>query len=186
MLSLLCEVGFIHLISGQTKFRMIKIFTWNHVSSKNWRWIWLISIWLWLHYWSSDQTRESTIEELICSFLLLQWLILVYNQKRPWCWEILTAGGKGDDRGWDSWMASLTRWTRVWASSWSWWWTRRPGILQSMGSQRVRHDWASALNQYVTNNNCFAHIRAATELWGGDTGGAVCRKFEERASFPRM
>ena len=94
--------GFIHLISGQTKFRMIKFFAWNHVSSKNRRWIWLISIWLWIHYWSSDQTRESTAEELICSFLLLQCQILVYNQKRPWCWEILKAGGKGDDRGWDS------------------------------------------------------------------------------------
>ena len=55
-------------------------------------------------------------------------------------------GGEGDDRGWDGWMASLTRWTRVWASSGSWWWTGRPGVLQSMGSQRVGHDRVTDLN----------------------------------------
>ena len=59
--------------------------------------------------------------------------------RRPWCWERLKAGGEGDDRGWDGWMASPTQWTRIWASSESWWWTGRPGVLQSMGSQRVRH-----------------------------------------------
>ena len=57
--------------------------------------------------------------------------------KRPWRWERLKVGGDGDDRGWDGWMASPTRWTWVWASSgsWSWWWTGKPGMLQSMGSQ---------------------------------------------------
>ena len=52
----------------------------------------------------------------------------------------LKAGGEGDDRGWDGWMASPTRWTWVWASSSSWWWTGKPGMLQSMGSPRVGHD----------------------------------------------
>ena len=55
-------------------------------------------------------------------------------------WERLKAGGEGGDRGWDGWMASLTWWTWVWASSKSWWWTGKPGMLQSMGSQRVGHD----------------------------------------------
>ena len=55
--------------------------------------------------------------------------------KRPWCWERLKAGGEGNDRGWDGWMASPTQWTLVWAGSRSWWWTGRPGMLQSMGSQ---------------------------------------------------
>ena len=58
-------------------------------------------------------------------------------------------GGKrrreGDDRGWDGWMASLTRCTWVWANSRSWWWTGRPSILWFMGSQRVGHDWATDL-----------------------------------------
>ena len=65
--------------------------------------------------------------------------------KRLWCWEELGAGGEGDDRGWDGWMASLTRWTWVCLNSGSWWWTGRPGVLQFMGSQRVGHDWATDL-----------------------------------------
>ena len=56
------------------------------------------------------------------------------------------AGGERDDRGWDGWMASLTRWTWVWVNSRSWWWTGRPGGLQFMGSQRVGHYWATELN----------------------------------------
>ena len=63
-----------------------------------------------------------------------------------WCWEGLGAGGEGDDRGWDGWMASLTRWMWVCVNSGSWWWTGRPGILRFMGLQRVRHDWATELN----------------------------------------
>ena len=56
------------------------------------------------------------------------------------------AGGEGDDRGWDGWMASPTWCTWVWVNSGSWWWTGRPGMLQSMGLQRVGHDWATELN----------------------------------------
>ena len=56
------------------------------------------------------------------------------------------AGGEGDDRGWDGWMASLTRWAWVWVDSRSWWWTGRPGMLQFTGSQRVGHDWVTELN----------------------------------------
>ena len=65
---------------------------------------------------------------------------------KDWCWEGLGAGGEGDDRGWDGWMASLTRWTWVWVNSGSWWWTGRPGALRFMESQRVGHDWATELN----------------------------------------
>ena len=55
-------------------------------------------------------------------------------------------GGEGDDRGWDGWMASPTRWTWVWVNSRSWWWTGRPGMLWFMGSQRVGHNWETELN----------------------------------------
>ena len=65
--------------------------------------------------------------------------------KRPWFWERLKGRRRSDDRGWDGWMASQTRWTWVWASSRSWWWTGKPGILQSMGSQSFRHDWTTEL-----------------------------------------
>ena len=57
--------------------------------------------------------------------------------------ERLKAGGEGDDSRWDSWMSLPTWWTWVWASSRSWWWTGKPGVLQSMGWQRVRHDWVT-------------------------------------------
>ena len=56
------------------------------------------------------------------------------------------AGGEGDDRGWDGWMASLTRWTWVWVKSGSWWWTGRSGVLQSTGLQTVGYNWATGLN----------------------------------------
>ena len=54
--------------------------------------------------------------------------------------------GEGDDRGWDGWMALPTQWTWVWVNSGSWWWTGRPGMLQSMGLQRVGHNWVTELN----------------------------------------
>ena len=71
--------------------------------------------------------------------------------KRLWCWEGLGAGRKGDDRGWDSWMASPTWWTWVWVNSRSWWWTGRPSMLWFIGSQRVGHDWATELNWKLLN-----------------------------------
>ena len=62
------------------------------------------------------------------------------------------------DRGWDGWMASLTRWTWVWVSSGCWWWTGKPGVLQSMGLQRVRHNWATELNWTDYTVNIYVHI----------------------------
>ena len=94
----------------------------------------------WCWSWNSNTLATSSEE-------LTHW-------KRLWCWEGLGAGGKGDDRGWDGWMASLTRWTWVWVNSGSWWWTGRPGVLQFMGSQRVRQDWVTELNRADT---CFIH-----------------------------
>ena len=80
-----------------------------------------------LHSWSvylyivgRDQVKKQLPYPLIWE--LTHW-------KRPWCWEGLGAGGEGDDRGWDAWMASPTRWTWVWMNSGSWWWTGRPGVL---------------------------------------------------------
>ena len=78
-------------------------------------------------------------------------MFLPFNElshwKRPWYWERLKAGGERDDRQWDGWLASLTQWTWVWISSGSWWWTGRPGVLRSMGSQRIKHDWETKLKQ---------------------------------------
>ena len=77
------------------------------------------------------------------------WCKEVTHRNRPCGWERLKAGGEGEDRGSDGWMASLTRWTWVWASSGSWWWTGRPGMLQYMGSPRVGHDCVTELTELV-------------------------------------
>ena len=94
-------------------------------------WIFTVGDWCWS--WSSNPLATQCKE-------LTHW-------KRPWYWERLTAEVERGDRGWDGWMASPTQWAWVWASSRSWWWTGKPGVLQSMGSQRVGHDWETELNE---------------------------------------
>ena len=79
--------------------------------------------------------------------------------ERLWCWEGLGAGGEGDDRGWDGWMASLTRWMWVWVNSWSLWWTGRPGVLRFMRSQRVGHDWGTELTEWPTEYTYHISLR---------------------------
>ena len=83
---------------------------------------------------------------------LATWCEELTHWKRPWCWERLKAR-EGDDRGWNGWMALPTQWTWAWVNSGSWWWTRRPGMLQSMGSLRVRQVWGTEQNWNVTETN---------------------------------
>ena len=85
---------------------------------------------------SPDYSLEGLMLKLN-SDSLVTWCEKLTHWKRLWCWERLKLGGEGDDRGWDGWILSVTRWTWVWAGSGTWWWTGRPGVLQSMGSQRV-------------------------------------------------
>ena len=117
-------------------------------------------LWCWRRLlrvpWTARRSNQSILKEISPKYSL-EGLMLkpssntlatsceeLTHWKRPWCWERLKAEEK--DRGWGGWMASPTQWTWVWASSGSWWWTGRPGVLQLMGSQRVRHDWATELN----------------------------------------
>ena len=79
---------------------------------------------------------------------LARWCEELTHWKRPWCWERLRTGGKGDNRG-DGWMASSIQWTWVWVDSGSWWWTGRLGVLWFMGLQGVWHDWVAELNWNV-------------------------------------
>ena len=119
-------------------------------------------LWCWRRLlrapWTARRSNQSILKEISPEYSL-EGLMLSWNSntlatwckelthwKRPWCWERLKAGGEGDDRGWDGWMASLTQWTWVWTDSGNWWRTWEPGVLQSMGSQRVRHDWVAELN----------------------------------------
>ena len=108
-----------------------------------------------------DQTSQSSRKSVLNihrkdwswswnSNALATWCKELTHWKRPWCWERLKTGGEGDDRGWDDWMASPTRWTWVWTSSGSWWWTGKSGVLQSMESQRFGHDWATELKECLS------------------------------------
>ena len=80
------------------------------------------------------------------TIVLASWCKELTHLKRPWCWERLKAGGEGNNRGWYGWMAPLIQWKWVWVNSGSWQLTRRPGVLQSIGSQKVGQDWATELN----------------------------------------
>ena len=97
------------------------------------------------------------------STTLASWCKELTHWKRLWSWEILKGGREGDNREWDGLMASLTRWIWVWASSRSCWWTEKPGVLQSMGLQRVGQDWVTELNWDINNGRevCMS-IKGAT------------------------
>ena len=98
----------------------------------------------WVFFGRTDAEADSNTLATSCEELI--------HLKRPWCWERLKAGGKRDDRGWDSWMASPTQWTWIWVNSRRWWWTGRPGVLQSLGLQTDGHDWATELKwNWISN-----------------------------------
>ena len=121
-------------------------------------------VWCWRRLlrvpWTQRRSNQSILKEISPEYSLevlmlklkLQYLDTWCKEltpwKRAWCWERLKTGGEGDNRGWDGWMASPTQWTWVYSSSGNWWWTGRPGVLQSMALQRVGHDWATELNWY--------------------------------------
>ena len=102
------------------------------------------------------------------------WLIW----KDPVCWERLKAGGEGDDRGWGGWMASPTQWTWILVNSGSWWWTGRPGMLQSMGSQRVRDNWVTELNNLNVKNSYHLMGKILSDMymynWSSNNTGLDC------------
>jgi len=124
--------------------------------------------------WTTKRSNQSILKEISPEYSLEELMLkpqyfghLMWRTthlKRPWCWERLKAGGEGDDRGWDGWMAAPTWWTWVWASSGSWWWTGKPGMLQSMGSQKVRHDWMTELTDWHKTINFFS---LHTLVWVG-------------------
>ena len=107
--------------------------------------------------------------------------------KRLWSWEGSGLGGKGDDRGWDGWMASPTQWTWVWVNSRSWWWTRRPRVLRFMGSQRVdrtdRLNWTELV--FDLGFPCGSAGKEST-CNAGDLGSipGLGRSSEERKGYP--
>ena len=136
--------------------------SWTIKKAELWRidafelWCWRRLLWV---PWTARRSNQSFLKEISPEYSLEDWcwswnsntLTNWYKEpthwKRPWCWERLKAGGEGDDRGWDGWMATQMQRTWVWASSRSWWWTGQPGVLKSMGLQRIGHDWATELKK---------------------------------------
>ena len=126
-------------------------------------------LWCWRRIlrvpWTSRRPNQSILKAIIpgCSLkgLMLKLKLQYFGHlmqradslEKTLMRERLRVEGEGDDRGWDGWMASPTRWTWVWVDSGSWWWTGRPGVLQFMGLQRVRHDWATELKWTEVNSS---------------------------------
>ena len=128
-------------------------------------------LWCWRRLlrvpWTARRSNQSIINEINNS---LEGLILklkhLYFAHMTWRADSLektlmlrkTEGRRrGDDRGWDGWMASPTQWTWVWAYCGRWWWTEKPGVLQSMGSQRVGHGWVTEQQSFM----CTQRVRSA-------------------------
>ena len=118
-----------------------------------------LELWCWRRLlrvpWTARKSNQSILKEISpgCSLeglmLKLQYfghlMRRVDSFEKTLMWKRLKAGGEGDDRVWDGWMASPTKWTWAWVDSGIWWWSGRPGVLQFLGSQRIRHDWAIEL-----------------------------------------
>ena len=127
-------------------------------------------LWCWRRllrvHWTAKGSIQSILKEISPEYsleglmlklklqYLATWCEAPTHWERPWCWASLRARGEGDNRGWDGWMASLTEWTWVWANSGRWWWTGKPGMLQSMGSQRVGYNWATEKQHIKNKNHC--------------------------------
>ena len=135
--------------------------SWTIKKAECWR-IDVFELWCWRRLlripWTARRSNQSILKESVPNIHWKEWCGSwnsstlatcckeLTHWKRSWCWERLKAGREGDNGEWDDWMASLTWWTWLWVGSGNWWCTGKPGVLQSMGSQRVGHDWATELN----------------------------------------
>ena len=143
--------------------------SWTVKKAERWR-IDAFELWCWRRLlrvlWTPRRSKQSILKE-ISPGISLEGMMLklrlqsfghlmrrVDSLEKTLMMGGMGAGGEGDDRGWDGWMASRTRWTWIWVNSGSWWWTGRPGVLWFMGSQRVGHNWTTELNWGITSTKC--------------------------------
>ena len=135
--------------------------SWTIKKAEHWR-IDAFELWCWRRLlrvpWTARRSNQSILKEISPEYSLEGLILTLKRQsfghlmqrtdslEKTQMLGKIERGGEGNDRGWDGWMASPTQWTWVWVNSRSWWWTGKPGVLQSMGSQRVRHDWLTGLN----------------------------------------
>ena len=136
----------------------------NHKKAEHWR-IDAFELWCCTRFlripWTA-RSKQSILKEISPEYslegcwswssnTLTTWCEELAHWKRPWYWERSKAGGEGGDRGWDGWMASPTQWAWVLASSRSWWWTGKLGVLQSMGSEQL--NWLRGTKIHVLLRN---------------------------------
>ena len=141
-------------------------------------------LWCWRRLlrvpWTARRSNQSILKEISPEYsvegLMLKlklhslatWCKELTHWKRPWCWERLNAGGEGDDKGGDGWMASPTRCTWVWVSSGSWWWTGKPRVLQSMDYKESDTaewlNWTELNFHLIGDHNCFLKISCLSFL----------------------
>ena len=134
---------------------------WRQISRNYLIWIDAFELWCWRRLlrvpWTARRSNQSILKEISPEYSLERLMLKLKLQyfghlmrradslEKTLMLGKIEGRGEGDDRGWGGWMGSRTQWTWVWASSRSWWWTGKPVVLQSMGSQRVGHDWATEL-----------------------------------------
>ena len=167
------------VIYGCKSWTIKKAECWRIVAFELWGWRRLLRV-----PWTASRSNQCILKEISPEYslegLMLKLKLQYFGHlmrrtdslKRPWWWERLKAGGEGDDRGWDGWMASPIQWTWVWANSQSWWWTGKPGMLQSMGLQRVGHNWMTELNWEIgqVNMGC----EGTENHWGFQIDYVIC------------
>ena len=143
-------------------------------------------LWCWRRFlrvpWTTRRSNQSIPKEISPEYslkglywswnsnTLASWCEKLTHWKRTWCWERLRAG-EGGNRGWDGWMASLTQWTWAWANSRRQWGTGKPGVLQSLGSQRVGHDLETEQQQQRWPLLSGAAVEAGSHVVGEDRDG---------------
>ena len=158
-------------ITFSTKVRLVKAMffpvvmygceSWTIKKAERWK-IDGFELWCWRRLlrvpWTARRSNQSILKEIIpgCSLegLILKLKLQYFGHrcedlthlKRLWCSEILRAGGEGEGRGWDCWMASPTQWTWDCVEFRNWWWTGRAGMLKFLCSQRVGCNWVTELN----------------------------------------
>ena len=147
-------------------------------------------LWCWRRLlrvpWTTRRSNQSILKEINLdihwkdwclsrsSNTLATWCEELTHLKRPWCWGKLRAGGEGDDRGWDSWMASLTQWTRVWANFRRWWRTEEPGRYGPQDHRQTDTTWQLNDNNSILKSSW--HIGAGIQ-WTGKK--SYCLEKEE-------
>ena len=136
------------VMNGRERWTIKKAECWGIDAFELWCWRRLLRV-----PWTAIRSNPSILREislgcslegLMLKLKLQYWCGELTHLKRPWCWERLRAGGEGDSRGWDGWMALLTRWTLVWAGSRRWWRTVKDCeglVCCSSWGCRVGHDW---------------------------------------------